>query len=78
MNTKLIALIVGLMLTLGVGSAAGQAGSCPELRTACQPIGVAPSDSASPGSTVRPKIQPQPFVNSSGATMWRAGRGIMY
>ena len=77
MYSKLITLVAGLAIAGGLGSSAVAAPmSCPEVRTACQPIGDR-SDAQKPktrAQVIRLKLAPK--VDSSGQ-LWRAGNHIM-
>ena len=83
MQTKLIALVAGLvaaLASLGAGAAGAHSslGGCPELRTACQPTGDRPVAQQPRSDNARPKVQPQSVTDSQGRSVWRAGRHVMY
>jgi hypothetical protein len=77
MYTKLIALATGFALAVvGLASSAtAAASSCPEARTACQPVGERPD-----AQTRKPRAPAKlttPTLDSSGQ-VWRAGNRIMW
>jgi hypothetical protein len=80
MQTKLIAMIAGLLVALavlgaGVASAAVSSGGCPEARYSCQPVGDRPSGQAPRGRLISPKATPR----RAGADdqTWQAGSHLM-
>jgi hypothetical protein len=79
MQTKLIAVIAGLLVAIaalgaGAASAAVRSGGCPEARYSCQPVGDRPG--ASRGRLISPKATP----SRAGADdqTWQAGSHLMY
>jgi hypothetical protein len=82
MQTKLIALIVGLvaaLATLGASAAGAHKplGACPELRAACKPIGDRPGAQQPRGGIAKPRLQPQLTTDSRGQQVWCAGGHCM-
>jgi len=78
MHSKLITLVAGLAIAAGLASSAvATPKACPEVRTACQPIGDWPDTQVPPktrAQVVRPRLAPK--ADSSGQ-YWRTGNHIM-
>ena len=83
MCRKLIVMVLSLAAALaisGTGGAGAQNASslrgCPELVSACYPIGQLPVASQPSGERTRSALQPA--TDSRGQSVWRAGRWLAF